>query len=76
VLYYTSQPARDYILGNSLFLWPTGLIMIVTYGRDHDFFGFAVTGISIVLNIAVYAAAMTLLWFVVWIVRRIAIAKR
>jgi len=32
LLYYTSQPARDYILGNGLFFWPTGLIIIVTYG--------------------------------------------
>jgi hypothetical protein len=49
LLYYISQPARDYILGNGLFLWPTGLIIIVTYGHEHDFFGYAVTAISIVL---------------------------
>jgi hypothetical protein len=76
LLYYISQPARDYILGNGLFLWPTGLIIIVTYGHEHDFFGYAVTGISIVLNIALYAAAIMLLWFIVWIIRRVAIAKR
>ena len=49
LLYYISQPARDYILGNGLFLWPTGLIIIMTYGHEHDFFGYAVTAISIVL---------------------------
>jgi hypothetical protein len=28
---------RDYILGNSLFLCPTGLIIIVTYGHEQIF---------------------------------------
>ena len=50
-LYYSSRPVRDYILGDGLFLWPTGVIMIVTYGHEHDFFGYAVTAISIALNI-------------------------
>jgi hypothetical protein len=63
LLYYTSQPARDYILANGLFLWPTGLIIIVTYG--HDLFGYAITAISFILNIALYAAAVMLLWFIV-----------
>ncbi len=76
LLYYTSQPARDFILGNGLFLWPTGLIIIVTYGHEHHFFGYAVTAVSIVLNIALYAAALMLLWFIVCIVRRMATAKR
>jgi hypothetical protein len=77
LLYYTSQPARDFILGNGLFLWPTGLIVMVAYGHEHDFFGYAVTAISIVLNIALYAAAVMLLWFVVrMIVRRLATTKR
>jgi hypothetical protein len=76
LLYYTSRPARDYILGNGLFLWPTGLIILVTYGHEHDLFGYAVTGISIILNIALYAAAITLLWFIVWMVRRVATSKR
>jgi hypothetical protein len=76
VLYYTSQPAREYILGNGLFLWPTGLIILDTYGHEHDFFGYAVTAISIALNIALYAAAITLLWLIVWILRRVATSKR
>ena len=76
VLYYTSQPAREYILGNGLFLWPTGLIIIVTYGHEHDLFGYAVTAVSIVLNIALYAAAVMLLWLIAWIVRCVATAKR
>jgi hypothetical protein len=76
LLYYTSQPARDYILGNGLFLWPTGLIIKVTYGHEHDFFGYAVTAISIVLNIALYTAAIMLLWFIVSILRRVAATKR
>lgn len=76
LLYYTSEAAREFILGNSLFLWPTGLIMIVTYGHEHDLFGYTVTAISIVLNIVLYAAAVMLLSFIVWIVRRVAIAKR
>ena len=71
LLYYSSRPARDYILGNGLFLWATGVIIIVTYGHEHDFFGYAVTAISIALNIMLYAAAMALLWFVVWIIRRL-----
>jgi hypothetical protein len=75
LLYYTSQPARDYILGNGLFLWPTGVIIIVTYGHEHDFFGYAVTAISIVLNIALYAAAIMLLWFIVWTLRRVTTTK-
>src|SRR6266704_1443000 len=53
-----------------LFLWPTGVIIIVTYGHEHDFFGYAVTALSIALNIILYAAAVALLWFVVWIIRR------
>jgi hypothetical protein len=76
LLYYTSQPAREYILGNGLFLWPTGLIIIMTYGHEHDLFGYAVTALSIVLNIALYAAAVMLLWFIVWIIRRVATARR
>jgi hypothetical protein len=63
LLYYTSQPVRNYILGSGLFLWPTGLIIIVTYG--HDLFGYAITAISIILNLALYAAAVMLLWFIV-----------
>jgi hypothetical protein len=76
LLYYTSQPAREYILGNGLFLWPTGLIIIMTYGHEHELLGYAVTALSIVLNIALYAAAVMLLWFIVWIIRRVATARR
>jgi hypothetical protein len=76
LLYYLSQSARDYILGNGLFLWPTGLTIIVAYGHEHDFFGYAVTAISIALNIALYAGAVVLPWFLVWMVRRLATAKR
>jgi hypothetical protein len=76
LLYYTSQPARDFILGNGLFLWPTGLIIIVTYGHEHDFFGYAVTAVSMVLNIALYAAVIMLLWFIASFVRRVAATKR
>jgi hypothetical protein len=76
LLYYVSEPTRDFILGNGLFLWPTGLINIVTYGHEHDFFGYAVTAISIALNIVLYAGAIILLWFIVWIVRRMATANR
>jgi hypothetical protein len=57
-------------------LWPTGLILIVTYGHEHDLFGYTVTAISIVLNIVLYAAAVMVLLFIVWIVRRVAIIKR
>jgi hypothetical protein len=39
LLYYISQPAREFILDNALFLWPTGLIIIVTYGHEHDLLG-------------------------------------
>ena len=76
LLYYTSQPAREYILGNGLFLWPTGLIIIVTYGHEHDLLAYGVTALSIVLNIALYAAAVMLFWFIVWIIRRVATARR
>jgi hypothetical protein len=76
LLYYVSEPTRDFILSNGLFLWPTGLINIVTYGHEHDFFGYAVTAISIALNIVLYAGAIILLWFIVWIVRRMATANR
>ena len=72
LLYYCSRPVRDYILGNGLFLWPTGVILIVTYGHEHDFFCYAVSAISVILNIILYAASMGLLWFVVWIIRRLA----
>lgn len=75
LLYYTSQPAREQILGNGLFLWPTGLIIIVTYGHEHDFFGYAIIALSIVLNMALYTAGIMLLWFIVWIVRRVGTAK-
>jgi len=44
----------------------------VTYGHEHDFFGYAVIAISVALNIMLYAAAMALLWFVVWIIWRMA----
>jgi hypothetical protein len=76
ILYYISEPTRDFILGNGLFLWPTGLIIIVTYSHEHDFFGYAVTALSIVLNIALYAAVIMLLWLIVWVVRRVATSKR
>jgi hypothetical protein len=77
LLYYTWQPAHDFILGNGLFLWPTGLVVMVAYGHEYDFFGYAVTAISVVLNIALYVAAVMLLWFVVrMIVRRLATTKR
>jgi hypothetical protein len=77
LLYHISQPAREFILGNGLFLWPTGLVVMVAYGHEHDFFGYAVTAISVVLNIALYAAAVMLLWFVVgMILRRLAKTKR
>src|SRR6266700_7895473 len=72
LLYYISRPVRDYILGDGLFLWPTGVIIIVTYGHEHDFFGYTVVAISVALNIIIYAAAMALLWFVVWLIRRVA----
>jgi hypothetical protein len=76
LLYYIWEPAREFILGNGLFLWPTGLIITVTYGHEHDLFGYTVTAISIILNIVLYAAAVMVLWFIVWIVRRVAIVKR
>jgi len=41
------------------------------FDREHDFFFYTVIAISIALNIMLYAAAMALLWFVVWIIRRV-----
>jgi hypothetical protein len=46
------------------------------YGHEHDLFGYTITAIRFILNMALYAAAVMLLWFMVWIVRRVAIAKR
>ncbi len=71
LLYYSGRPFRDYVLGHDLFLWPTGVINMVAFGHEHDFFFYAVIAISIALNIMLYAAAMALLWFVVWIIRRV-----
>ena len=42
------------------------------FDREHDFFFYTVIAISIGLNIMLYAAAMALLWFVGWIIRRLA----
>jgi hypothetical protein len=76
LLYYISQPARNFILATGCSYGQTGLIIIVTYGHEHDLFGYVVTAVSIVLNIALYAAAVMLLWLIAWIVRRVAAAKR
>jgi hypothetical protein len=70
LLYYSWRAARDYILGDGLFLWPIGVIIVVTYSHEHDFFGFGITAISIALNIVLYAAVLAFLWFVVSLIRR------
>ncbi len=38
-------------------------------------FGYTVVAISVALNIMLHAAAMALLWFVVWLIRRVATRK-
>jgi len=72
LLYYSSRPVRDYILGYGSFLMAN---RSDHYGHKHDFFGYAVSAISVALNIIVYAAAMALLCFVVWLIRRVATRK-
>jgi hypothetical protein len=71
LLYYSGRPFRDFILGHDLFLWPTGVLGMFAFDREHDFFFYTVMAINIALNIMLYAAAMALLWFVVWIIRRV-----
>ena len=72
LLYYSGRPFRDYVLGHDLFLWPTAVIGMLAFDREHDFFFYTVIAISIAPNIMLYAAAMALLWFVIWIIRRLA----
>ncbi len=38
LLYYSGRPFRDYILGLVLFLWPTGVMGMFAFDREHDFF--------------------------------------
>jgi len=76
LLYYSSRPFRDYILGNGLFLWPTGVIVIVAYGHEHDFFGYAVVALSLALNILLFAAGIGLCLVFLWIIRRMATRTR
>src|SRR5438046_6143879 len=58
LLYYSLRPVRGYALGNGLFLWPTGVIIIVTYGDEHGFFCYNVVGISVALYIILYVVYM------------------
>ena len=75
LLYYTWQGFREYVLGNGMYLWPTGTIQIFTYGHEHDSFGYSIVALSIVLNAVVYAAVAGVLWGILWLIRRLTTKK-
>jgi hypothetical protein len=62
LLYYTSPAVKDYILGDGVFVWPTGILIIVAYGHRDDLFEYTVIAISIAANIALFAWIAGLLW--------------
>jgi ABC-type spermidine/putrescine transport system permease subunit II len=75
VLYYTWQSFREYVLGDGMYLWPTGIIQIITYGHEHDWFGYSIVALSIALNTVVYAAVAGVLWSILWLIRRLTAKK-
>lgn len=58
-----------------MYLWPTGIIQMITYGHEHDSFGYSIVALSIALNAVVYAAVAGVLWSIFRFIRRLATKK-
>jgi hypothetical protein len=70
LLFFTSHRFAEYVVGGSgTYLWPSSLMLMATFGHEHDFSGYAVVGMSILANILLYILVFTLLWCVGWVLR-------
>jgi hypothetical protein len=65
LLYYLSPACADYILGDGFWVWPTGIVIMISYGHEHDLFGYIVIAISILMNMCVYALAGAIVGMIV-----------
>jgi hypothetical protein len=62
----------DYLFGGGVVtFWPSSILLMVTDGHDHDSDVWVPIAISVIANMILYAAVAALVWFIVWIIRRV-----
>ena len=70
LLFVTLAPFRAFIVtGRGIFLWPSGIWLMATDGHEHEIGAYEIIGMSIAVNIVLYAIIFSLIWCVGWIFR-------
>jgi len=71
LLYFTVHPIQEFIAGSSrgMLLWPSSILLMATDGREHELISYEIIGISVLVNIILYALVFTLIWCVGWVLR-------
>jgi hypothetical protein len=70
LLFFTLAPFREFIVtGRGIFFWPSGIWLMATDGHEHEIGAYEIIGMSIAVNIVLYAIIFSLIWCVGWIFR-------
>ena len=70
LLFFTLAPFREFIVtGRGIFLWPSGIWLMATDGHEHEIGAYEIIGMSMAVNIVLYAIVFSLIWCVGWVFR-------
>jgi hypothetical protein len=70
LLFFTVAPFREFVVaGRGILLWPTGIWLMATDGREHELIAYEIIAVSILANILIYSIVFTFIWCVGWVLR-------
>jgi hypothetical protein len=70
LLFFTVPPFQYFITtGKGIWLWPSGIWLMMTDGHEEEIGSYEVVGVSILANILLYAIIFSLLWCAGWVFR-------
>jgi hypothetical protein len=70
LLFFTVPPFQHFITtGSGILLWPSGIWLLATDGREHELIAYEIIGLSVLANMLLYGFMFTLLWCGGWVLR-------
>jgi len=70
LLFFTVPPFQYFVTtGRGIFLWPSGIWLMMTDGHEHEIGSYEVIAISILVNIVLYVSVFGLVWCLGWVFR-------
>lgn len=70
LLFFTVPRFQHFITtSNGILLWPSGIWLIATDGREHELVAYEIIAVSILANVLIYSTVFTFIWCIGWILR-------